>query len=533
MPPTERLTREQKEKAVSIGSNPPVRGIAPPSDSDWLHRESLMDTAGLTLSQLLLVDYDERLFWGEHDSGSRESESRDSKGNSADARTDGPDFYPARVEGTESTPGSVQKLMRDCRARGVTFLIPTYEERSWSLPVGYQCMYKSYFQPDTRLWFPIPRLITLYVFRRDLALSQFVNGSYRIVVALKVLATEIDISMNVRAFKELTCLKLRPHVDHPKVLEYPDSFFDNVRAVAALSHQRWPDISEERIRRQLARISRDSGKKRLQLFSKKEKAHLRRSKKMKMLPDLSALLGGDLGLLRSNLMYILDDMDLGGSDLGESGSRGLLPDPHAPVYVDPVEEDKHLEMEAAGPKSQGKKRSRDEGDVPDTGRDSTPEGPGDAHTEERPKKKKKKRKSAEKAQGGSASREKPITHSEKGVNRAVVPDRDVSFEKQLLRKKRKDPADGERGRRPRKETMGFKWSLLLARRTPSLARCLLPASLRRGREAEIFLSLQNHGLRSRTAWSSSMWRTPCSSVIMFSRRSSLSGEERTQSFPGR
>ncbi|KAF8114893.1 hypothetical protein N665_0032s0024 [Sinapis alba] len=514
------LIREQKGKAVSVGSDPPVGSVVPPSNSERLHHEALTDTAGLTLSQRLLVDDDERIFWGERDGDSRESESRDSEDNSADTRTDGPDFYPTRyshdgffkklpvippelqhspnvegqewgkVEETESTPGSVQKLLRDCGARGVTFLIPTYEERSWSPPVGYQCVYESYFQPGTRLWFPIPRLITSYVFQRDVALSQFVNGSYRIA--------------------ELTCLKLQPQgnfsvkmrpnyniltghpnktqgwnccyffiksykaafydppredfrvfwnfriVDHPKALDYPDGFFDNTRVVAALSHQHWPDISEERIRKALARISRDywtanlpcsvdSGKKHLQLFSKKEQAYLKRSKNMKEVPDLKVLLDGELDLVGSNPISILNGMDLGGTDLGESGSGGFLPDPLVGVHTDPIVEDKPLEIETTRPKRQSKKRSRNEGGAPDTGKDSATESPGDVYTEECPKKKKKKKKSAEKTQGDSVSGEDPITPSEGCMNRAVVPYRDISSDEPLLRKKRKNPAEERRG----------------------------------------------------------------------------------------
>ena len=89
----------------------------------------------------------------------------------------------------------------------MTFLIPTKTQRPWSPPVGFQCVYESYFQNETRLWFTIPRLITSYVRRRDAVISQFLNGSFRLPVALLVMAAEIDVSMNVRAFEELTYLK--------------------------------------------------------------------------------------------------------------------------------------------------------------------------------------------------------------------------------------------------------------------------------------------------------------------------------------
>ncbi|KAF8109078.1 hypothetical protein N665_0103s0033 [Sinapis alba] len=225
-------------------------------------------------------------------------------------------------------------------------------------------------------------------------------------------------------------------VDHLKVLDYPDGFFDNARAVAALNHQRWPDISEERIRRQLAHILRDywtanlpcsvdSGKKRLHLFSKKEQTYLKRSTKIKELPDLSALLGGEMDRVGPNPM-------------------GFLPDPPVDVHTDPIEEDKPLKIETTRPKRQSKRRYRNKGDAPDTGKDSAPEGPGDVYAEEHPKNKKKKKKSHEKTQGGSVSGEEPITHSKGYMNRVVVPEQDISSDEPLLCKKRKDPAE-ERG----------------------------------------------------------------------------------------
>ena len=70
------------------------------------------------------------------------------------------------VIATRSTPDSVKKLLREHRGLGVTFLIPSKSQRPWSPPVGFQCVYETYFQDDTKLWFPIPRLVTSYVRRR-------------------------------------------------------------------------------------------------------------------------------------------------------------------------------------------------------------------------------------------------------------------------------------------------------------------------------------------------------------------------------
>ncbi|KAG2292377.1 hypothetical protein Bca52824_039046 [Brassica carinata] len=75
------------------------------------------------------------------------------------------------VEKTKSTPGSVKRVLRAADAVRVTFLVPTEAQRPWSPPMGYQTVYESYFQEDTRCWFPIPRLITASPGRRDLAIS--------------------------------------------------------------------------------------------------------------------------------------------------------------------------------------------------------------------------------------------------------------------------------------------------------------------------------------------------------------------------
>ncbi|XP_013679996.1 meiosis-specific protein ASY2-like [Brassica napus] len=214
------------------------------------------------------------------------------------------------VTETQSTPDSVKKLLRDRRGLGVTFLIPSKSQRPWSPPVGFQCVYESYFQDYTKLWFPIPRLVTSYVRHRGATLSQFLNGSWRSAVALMVMAAEIDVSLSVRVFEELTSIsslddgllsiKMRPSynvieghpnntfdwqrsyfyvkcddsafedppdedyrvlwntllADHPTSREYPEEFLSSARAVARLAQEHWGNIYWERVRRSIDHISR-------------------------------------------------------------------------------------------------------------------------------------------------------------------------------------------------------------------------------------------------------------------------------------
>lgn len=107
------------------------------------------------------------------------------------------------VEQTWSTPSSVKILLRRCSGVRVTFLIPTKAPR----PIWFRFAYESYFEDETRHWFPILRLVTSYARCRDAAIFQFLNGSFLLVVAMMVKAAKIDVSMSVRAFEELTYLK--------------------------------------------------------------------------------------------------------------------------------------------------------------------------------------------------------------------------------------------------------------------------------------------------------------------------------------
>ncbi|KAG2255386.1 hypothetical protein Bca52824_074680 [Brassica carinata] len=216
------------------------------------------------------------------------------------------------VEETRSTPSSVKAFLRECGGVGVTFLIPTRSHRPWSPPLGFQCVCESYFQSETKLWFPIPRLITSYARRRDAAMSQFLNGAFRISVALMVTAAEIDISMSVRTLEDLTYVKsmgdglfsiqMRPNYnrfyfyvksdgfafeeqpgdsfrflwnyklgrelslacrllrliasDHPDLASYPEEFITNARAVVSRVQVSWKDITVKRIRRAIDRVSK-------------------------------------------------------------------------------------------------------------------------------------------------------------------------------------------------------------------------------------------------------------------------------------
>ncbi|XP_013594574.1 PREDICTED: uncharacterized protein LOC106302655 [Brassica oleracea var. oleracea] len=314
------------------------------------------------------------------------------------------------IEETRSTPSSVKALLRECEGTGVTFLIPTRSQRPWSPPLGFQCIYESYFQDETKLWCPIPRLITSYVRRRDAAISQFFNGAFRTSVALMVTAAEIDVLMSVRTLEELTYTKsmgdgllsiqMRPNynvivdhpyrtahwqgfyfyvksggfafeeppdvsfqflwnhklVDHPDTASYPEDFVSDARAVVSRVQVSWKDITIERIRRVLDRISsRDwrsdllplitGNKRRFSIFSSAEQKIINAARKMKELPDLSALIKKKLSEAKKASSVSPSETTLSGTTPREETPReetprvktprGAIPPAPLPLVISP------------------------------------------------------------------------------------------------------------------------------------------------------------------------------------------------------
>ncbi|XP_013708760.1 meiosis-specific protein ASY2-like [Brassica napus] len=338
-----------------------------------------------------------------------------------------------------SSNETVKNLLRENGGAGVTFLIPSTDQRPWSPPVGYQCVYESYFKDQTKLWFPIPRLITSYAFRRDIAISQLLNGSLRIAVMLMVMTAEMDVSMSVRVFEELTFTKAEPNgifsvkmrasynvltghpnktqdwqrayffiksnehafeeppgddyrvlwnqqlVRHPNTIAYPEKFFETAQLIATHSHLRWPDLSREWIRRQQARIARVDWESRLPcvLGPRKSRLSLFTRKQQKLLNQARNMEGvPDLSALLKGRLQMLST---------KSSSAGAS-------EVRPVPADGDVNSEAPAQSSPKKKASKAK-------KRSVPleEAPSSADVSEVAAKKKKKKKGSKKRGGGPAT----------------------------------------------------------------------------------------------------------------------------------
>ncbi|KAF8084345.1 hypothetical protein N665_0721s0002 [Sinapis alba] len=193
---------------------------------------------------------------------------------------------------TRSTFKSVRRLiLQTSLPAGFSFLIPANHQRPWTPPVGYTCVYESWFN-NCSLWWPLPEFLTTYCSRQKIALTQYTANRIRILVTLTVLAAELGIKMSVCLFVELTTPsitkktwffygKMVPKYNvitgEPSKVNFRNrayfyvkineasfedpsggsqSFLEEVEAIRTLSHQHWTDISEARIQTALNRINR-------------------------------------------------------------------------------------------------------------------------------------------------------------------------------------------------------------------------------------------------------------------------------------
>ncbi|KAH0893081.1 LOW QUALITY PROTEIN: hypothetical protein HID58_055510, partial [Brassica napus] len=74
------------------------------------------------------------------------------------------------------------------------------EEKPWSAPPGWVCLYSLSFL-QSRLWFPLPQLLTSYATNRDVAISQMSLAAIRNMVIALVRGAEVDADVYVEFFE--------------------------------------------------------------------------------------------------------------------------------------------------------------------------------------------------------------------------------------------------------------------------------------------------------------------------------------------
>ncbi|XP_019090070.1 PREDICTED: uncharacterized protein At3g60930, chloroplastic-like [Camelina sativa] len=118
--------------------------------------------------------------------------------------------HKGRIGGDKSLSSikTVNDMLNSCGLfnSNVTIFIPRADQRPWSPPEGYICLYEGYFT-ECRLLFPIPALISLYAQRRRIAICQFVPGAICNFMAVLTIAAEVGLNIGGQCFEQLSNFK--------------------------------------------------------------------------------------------------------------------------------------------------------------------------------------------------------------------------------------------------------------------------------------------------------------------------------------
>ncbi|KAL0886379.1 hypothetical protein Bca101_010362 [Brassica carinata] len=89
-----------------------------------------------------------------------------------------------------------------CRNGVIDVRIPEEDERPWTVPDGWICVYDFWFT-EYHLWFPLPRLLLAYCDEHHIALSQLNPAAIRNMVAALFTASEIGVRMSLYLFEHM------------------------------------------------------------------------------------------------------------------------------------------------------------------------------------------------------------------------------------------------------------------------------------------------------------------------------------------
>ena len=136
----------------------------------------------------------------------------DSSGNDSGGKNSAADEPIEGNQGIEGatllTEDSLKRMRRKCGfSREIETRLLSNEERQWSAPPGWICLYRQYFL-QSRLWFPLPRMLTSYATKRDVAISQMSPADIRNMVISMVLGAEVDVNVDAEFFEMISQMNL-------------------------------------------------------------------------------------------------------------------------------------------------------------------------------------------------------------------------------------------------------------------------------------------------------------------------------------
>ncbi|KAH0903029.1 hypothetical protein HID58_042532, partial [Brassica napus] len=89
-----------------------------------------------------------------------------------------------------------------CRNGVIEVRIPGEDERPWTVPDGWLCVYDFWFT-EYHLWFPLPRLLLAYCDEHLIALAQLTPAAIRNIVAALFTAADIGVHMSLNLFERI------------------------------------------------------------------------------------------------------------------------------------------------------------------------------------------------------------------------------------------------------------------------------------------------------------------------------------------
>lgn len=168
--------------AMAPASHATVLSVPPATASSFVEPDDRVDSVGALPSPTL------------GDNSGNDSE----KEHSADDPVEGNKEF---VGSSLLTEDALKRMWKKCGfSWEIKAQISLEEEKPWSAPPGWVCLYSlSFFQ--SRLWFPLPQLLTSYATNRDVAISQMSLAAIRNMVIALVRGAEVDADVYVEFFE--------------------------------------------------------------------------------------------------------------------------------------------------------------------------------------------------------------------------------------------------------------------------------------------------------------------------------------------
>ncbi|CAH2079781.1 unnamed protein product [Thlaspi arvense] len=104
---------------------------------------------------------------------------------------------------SKSSAQSLEDIRYTCGVSDLEFRVPGANERPWTPPPGWICLYEFWFE-HCQLWFLLPKILLDYCESREIALTQLCPGVIRNMIGAIIVAESCGVDMSLRFFEEIS-----------------------------------------------------------------------------------------------------------------------------------------------------------------------------------------------------------------------------------------------------------------------------------------------------------------------------------------